>query len=133
MAGDDDVARQTPDLSAVVSRAAVAWAPVGAEVVVRSDLTRSTFVLDPVSAVLWQCLDTSSPLAEVLTDIADGFGVPFETAVADCVPAVRSWIEAGIAVDLSLPTLAEQGPRMLAEHDDESGRRWRRLVDPPNS
>ena len=110
-------------LDAVVARREVAWAVAGAEVVVHAG--NATHVLDPTSAVLWQCLDGVSSLQEVFADIADVFALSIDRVAADCMPALESWLAAGIAVDASQP------PHTAGE--GEHGRTWRRLVDPPNT
>jgi predicted dinucleotide-binding enzyme len=108
----------------VVRRGDVAWAVAGHEVVVSSATARH--VLDPTSAVLWQCLDGVSTLGEVFADIADVFALPTDHVAADCLPAIESWLATGIAVDVNEPAHA---PR----NDGPHGRSWRRLVDPPNT
>lgn len=109
-----------------VARGDVAWAVAGDELVVQT--AAATHVLDPTSAVLWQCLDGVSTLREVFTDIADVFAIPVDHVAADCLPAIDSWLATGIAVDTS--ALAEvQPPNVAGEH----GRTWRRLMNPPNT
>ena len=108
-------------LSAVVARSDVAWAVAGPEVVVHTAV--ATHVLDPTSAVLWQCLDGVSSLREVFIDIAEVFALSLDHVANDCLPAIESWLATGIAVDTSHPSA----------DDVERGRTWRRLVDPPNT
>jgi hypothetical protein len=112
-----------PGPTTVVSRAEVAWVPVGAEVVVRVPATGALHVLDPAGALLWQCLDGESSLQLVFADLADAFQVAPEVIAADCLPAVRSWLQAGIAV-VSSARPAQRPPVLQT---------WRRLVDPPNT
>ena len=117
-------------LDAVVARGAVQWALAGAEAVVQVPALAATHVLDPTSAVLWQCLDGVSPLGAVFADIADAFGVPAQQVAADCLPVMGSWLHAHIAV---LAGAAAPGGDTFPLDPDSSGRTWRRLVDPPNT
>jgi hypothetical protein len=116
------------DLDSVVRHTAGSWSVVDERVVVRSSSTQVTCALDPVSSVVWRCLDGASTLGDVLEDIADAFAVPVQRATAEMIPVVRSWVAAGL-VDLAgaaTPTLDHSASVR------EEGRRWRHLVDPPN-
>lgn len=117
-----------PADTAVVARADVAWAVAGNEAVVRVPATGSTHALDPSAALLWQCLDGTSPLRLVFADLAEAFGADPTLVAADCLPVLASWIDAGIAIEVADPTAA---PAPLPA--EPVLRTWRRLVDPPNS
>ena len=93
----------------------------------------ATHVLDPMSAVLWQCLDGISPLTVVFDDIATAFGVSPQQVAADCLPVVDSWLLAAIATDAALAAPQPFVDVPVASAPPTSGRTWRRLVDPPNS
>jgi hypothetical protein len=113
------------DQGSVVRRAAGSWALVDERVVVRASHTSFAVALDPVSSVVWRCLDGTSALGDVLADVADAFEVPVRRAADELIPVVASWTAQGL-VDLV---------GSAADQDDEAqerGRRWRRLVDPPN-
>ena len=130
---DDSLQAVTVD--SVVGHGVVQWAVAGAEVVVRVPAVAATHVLDPTSAVLWQCLDGVSPLGVVFDDIAEAFGVSPQQVAADCLPVIGSWLHASIASIASIADHAADGaaaswPPMVPA---PSGRTWRRLVDPPNT
>ncbi len=109
-------------IDSVLAQGDVAWVALDREVVVHHAADRTGYVLDPIAAALWQCLDGESPLRDVLTDIAEVGGVPLAQITADCLPVVESWVAAGIAVVVS------NG----AGHEQPVLRTWRRLVAPPN-
>ena len=117
-------------LDSVVTHGEVQWAPAGGEVVVRVPSLAATHVLDPTSAVLWQCLDGISPLAVVFDDIADAFGASPQQVAADCLPVIGSWLHASIAV-IAAARPPDDSPTPAAP--STGGRTWRRLVDPPNT
>jgi hypothetical protein len=120
------------DADAVVRRAAGSWSLVDERVVVRSASTGLAVVLDPVSSVLWRCLDGASALGDVVADMADAFGVPAQRAAAELLPVVESWWAEGL-VGLA-PSGASAGTDAEPSGSNhELGRRWRRLVDPPNA
>jgi len=109
-------------IDSVLAQGDVAWVALDREVVVHDPVDQRGYVLDPVAAALWQCLDGESTLGEVLADIAEVTGAPPAQVVADCLPVVESWVAAGIAVVVS------EGP----VHEQPVVRTWRRLVAPPN-
>ncbi|MDP2292811.1 MAG: PqqD family protein [Actinomycetota bacterium] len=113
-------------LHTVLAHGEVQWAAAGAEVVVAQPAHAVAHVLDPASAVLWQCLDGASPLTEVIADIAEAFGVTAEQVAADCVPVLRSWLAAGIVHEGPADDQRATSPAPLE-------RAWRRLVDPPDT
>ncbi|MDO8392263.1 MAG: PqqD family protein [Actinomycetota bacterium] len=113
---------KTRALRSVVRHGDVAWVQVDREVVVHHHRHGKAYLLEPMAALLWQCLDGESPLAEVFADIADVVAVPVDTVANDCLPVVQSWLAAEIVADDSSPTVPSP-----------SIRTWRRLVDPPNA
>lgn len=121
-----------PELDAVLAHADVSWFVIDAEVVVHEPLSASTYALDPVASVLWQCLDGVSSLEEIFVDIADVIGVEHDVVVADCLPVISSWIEADIARGVRAARVdATLSP--VPTSPTFAGRTWRRLVDPPNA
>lgn len=116
--------------ASVLQHGAVRWVLAGDEAVVQVPALGITHVLDPASAVLWQCLDGVSSLVEIFGDMADVFGVEPAVIERDCLPVVRSWFDAGIAVVPGTVTPAELS---LTSDAVEGGRTWRRLVDPPST
>lgn len=99
---------------------------------VRSARTDLAVALDPVSSVLWRCLDGVSALGDVFADIADAFGVPTHRATSELTPVVESWWAEGL-VDLSSTSASSGADVDTSASAHELGRRWRRLVDPPNA
>jgi hypothetical protein len=79
---------------ATVLRAAagVAWVPIGDEVVVYRVVPPYSYVLNATAGLLWQCLDSTSCLAEILDDFAVAFGADRGEVEKDCVPVVRTWL-----------------------------------------
>ncbi len=72
--------------------AGVVWQEVGGEVVVYHIGSDTSYVLNPTSALAWQCFDGESTLGEILADIADVFDVELATVEADFVPIVAGWM-----------------------------------------
>lgn len=62
------------------------------EVVLYQLDTDTSFVLNPSSAIAWRCLDGESQVGEILADIADAFGVPFEVIEQDFLPIFAAWL-----------------------------------------
>lgn len=114
--------------SVVVPSPSVAWAPIDDQVVVHRLGARRAFAFDRSASILWQCLDGDSTIGEVLADVADVAGAPLAVVVEDSLPVVQSWLAEGIAA------LVGEGPEheLEHEHEHEHGRRWRRLLPPPN-
>jgi hypothetical protein len=79
----------------------IPWVVIGAEVVVYDPFVAESHVLDAVSALVWQCLDGESPLADIFADVADGFGVPASTVEDDFIPVVTDWLNAGLAQEVN--------------------------------
>ncbi|MEQ1701407.1 MAG: PqqD family protein [Ilumatobacteraceae bacterium] len=124
-----DASTAGPTVTAVLQHGAVRWALAGNEVVVHVPALAATHVLDPTAAMLWQCLDGVSPMDEIFADMAEAFGVAPEVVEGDCLPVVRSWFQAGIAVVPGSTVPADE----RAVGGGNSGRVWRRLVDPPST
>lgn len=120
--GAESVVRVGPD--AVLRRTAASWALVDGRVVARSADTSLAVALDPVSSVVWRCLDGVSALGDVLLDVAEAFAVPTQRAIEELIPVVGSWLAAGLVADSA---------HRADEREREHGRRWRRLLDPPNA
>lgn len=115
-------------LHTVLVHGEVEWTAAGAEVVVALPAVAVAHVLDPIGAVLWQCLDGASTLSAVFADIADAFSVTPDQVAADCMPVLQSWLAAGIVQAARagdhLPAVPSAAPLE---------RTWRRLVDPPDT
>lgn len=103
------------------------WVVLGDEVVVHHAASATSHVLDRVAALLWQCLDAESTLHDVLSDLADAFGVPLDGIVSDLATVVATWKRDGLVVRAgSAPSLSATGSRPGAPA-------LRHLVDPPNN
>ena len=70
----------------------VVWVAVGDELVVHRVDPPTSFVLNALAGLVWQCLDGGSPLGEILDDIADAFGQDRIQVRADCAPVVALWL-----------------------------------------
>lgn len=118
-----------PTAATVLQHGAVRWALAGGEAVVHVPALSATHVLDPTAAMLWQCLDGVSTMGEIFGDMAEVFGVTPDVIERDCLPVVRSWFQAGIAVvpGSTAPSIE------LPVTGTNAGRTWRRLVDPPST
>ena len=106
-------------IDAVIVPDGVAWAQVGDELVVHRPGAPRAQVLDRIAAVIWQCLDGETVLADMLVDIADVVELPVAVVTADCLPVVESWIDHGIA--------------RIAPAEELPPRRRRTLQPPPNA
>jgi Coenzyme PQQ synthesis protein D (PqqD) len=88
------------DPAAVVGPASgVEWVAIGDEVVVYRVAGAASLVLNSTAGLLWQCLDSSSHLAEIFDDLADAFGADRATVEQECLPVVSVWL----AQDLLVP------------------------------
>lgn len=86
---------QLPEIDPLtVLRAApgVAWVPIGDEVVVYRASDAASLVLNTTAGLLWQCLDETSPLTEILDDLADVFGADRSQVEEDCIPVLKTWL-----------------------------------------
>jgi hypothetical protein len=72
----------------------VAMHQFGAEVVLRRGDT--LHLLDPVAAIVWQCLDGDATAAEIVDDLAPVFGREPAALRADVDAAIASFAEAGL-------------------------------------
>ena len=69
----------------------------GAEVVLRHG--DALHLLDPVAAIVWQCLDGEATAAEIADDLAPVFGREPVALLADVDAAIASFSDAGLLVD----------------------------------
>jgi hypothetical protein len=89
---------------------------LGPETVLFDRSSGAAHALNPTGALVWKCLDGESPLEEIVTDLADGFGVTTDV-VADQVldlmrAAGRSGLLEGVAPGSPEP---DRGPVGVAE------------------
>jgi hypothetical protein len=79
----------------------VVWVGIADELVVYRAVRPDSFVLNTVAGLLWQCLDGSSPLADIFDDLADAFGTERSNVETDCVPVVRTWLAHRLVEEVS--------------------------------
>jgi hypothetical protein len=72
--------------------AGVASVAIGDEVVLYRVADAATLVLNATAGLLWQCLDGSSRLDDIFSDLAEAFGADPSAVEGDCLPIVRRWL-----------------------------------------
>ena len=70
----------------------VAWVAIGDEIVVYRVAPPDSYVLNPIAGLLWQCLDGTSPLTDILDDLSAAFEADRAEVERDCVPVVTTWL-----------------------------------------
>lgn len=96
--------------SVVGPRPSVQTHPNGDSTVLLDTATGATVVIDQIGALVWSVLDGSSPLREIVADIADVFGAPAETVGPDVLGLVQNLGQAGLLTGVAL------GGRPAEEH-----------------
>lgn len=66
--------------------------PIGDEVVIYRVAGAASLVLSNTAGLLWQCLDGTSPLADILDDLAEAFRAERMAVERDCLPVLRRWL-----------------------------------------
>jgi hypothetical protein len=92
--GPETVLRRVPD---------VAWTPIADEIVVHRVLTTTSWVLNPMAGLVWQCLDGESSVEEILGDVAEVFAVNEAHVRDDFLPILEVWVREGIAEEPARP------------------------------
>lgn len=82
---------------------AIAATVVDDEVLVLNEATGLSMLLDGTGAIVWQCLDGESTIAEICTDLADAFQVPQEEVTADVIRLVLQLGYVGLIEGISPP------------------------------
>jgi len=93
--GREPVSSHLPDVdpAAVFGTApGVAWVAIGDETVVYRVVGAASLVLNATAGLLWQCLDGTSKLADILDDLADAFATDRTQLEKDCIPVVSRWL-----------------------------------------
>jgi hypothetical protein len=72
--------------------AGVAWVAVGDEIVVYRVADAASLVLNSTAGLLWQCLDRTSRLGDILDDLAAAFGTDPAEVEKDCAPLLSTWL-----------------------------------------
>jgi hypothetical protein len=70
----------------------VAWVAIGDEIVVYRVAGPASLVLNATAGLLWQCLDSTSRLADIFDDLADAFGTDRAEVERASLPVVRAWL-----------------------------------------
>jgi hypothetical protein len=107
----------------------VQWVHLNEEIVLWNPDTSVSHVLDPMAALLWQCIDGRSTLTEIMTDVAEAFGRAVDEVRDDFEPAVAVWLRDGFLADADA---ADHSAPPDAGVSGGDGVGWRFLVDPPN-
>jgi len=93
--GRDPVSGALPEVdpAAVFGTApGVAWVAIGDETVVYRVVGAASLVLNATAGLLWQCLDGTSTLVDILDDLADAFATDRTQLEKDCMPVVGTWL-----------------------------------------
>ncbi len=95
----------------VARSSAVAARLLEEEMVIMCPRTSKLFVLNPVGTAIWNALDGSTPLEQIVKDqICAEFDVDLETALAHVNEFVRQLAEHTIVVTAEAPLLSETQP-----------------------
>ena len=112
-------------------RPAVACAAVGPEMVLVDGDTGMVHALNPVAAIVWQCLDGHATVADLVADLADGFGAPLDVVRDDVLEMIRVAGRAGLLAGVaerppptspSEPAGLREGEPVVLPGADGSGR-----------
>jgi Coenzyme PQQ synthesis protein D (PqqD) len=70
----------------------VAWVAIADEIVVYRVAGAASLVLNATAGLLWQCLDGTSRLCDILDDLADAFVTDRMQLEKDCIPVASTWL-----------------------------------------
>lgn len=65
---------------------------LGDEVVLYRVADAASLVLNSTAGLLWQCLDGTSRLEDILDDLAEAFGADRAVVEAECLPVMSTWL-----------------------------------------
>lgn len=82
--------------SALARHPGVASVEVSGEMILVQEHSGRSHVLNGPGALVWQCLDGESSLAEIAADVADVFGVSLEVALSQLVALARNLGQVGM-------------------------------------
>lgn len=104
---------------------------VDGEAVLLDEAANRLHLLNATGYLVWECLDGTASVGELAADLGDGFGVPYEVALADTVAIVRSLAGEGLFENAAPPrgrgadehargerTDTAQDPRFVPEPPD---------------
>ena len=104
------------NLSSVVTpRPGVQPHGLGESTVLMDTGTGATVVLDQIGALVWSVLDGESPLDEIVTDLAEVYGVPADRVGADVLELVRTLGRSGLLAGVA-PQRGHAGPALTHDH-----------------
>lgn len=104
-----------------------AWAELEGETVLYDPVSARVQVLNSTAGLLWNCLDGSDPVRDLLAALAEVFGVADDVVEADCLPMLETWIGRGLVAPVT--QLGPAGPVV----DTGVVRVPRRRLTPPPS
>lgn len=105
------------DAETVVSRRDdLAQVELDGEVVIYDDQTGAMHLLDPIAAIVWNCLDGQVALRQLGDELSEAFGTDVTTVTRDVVAGARRFGEMGLLRGVE----ASASPTPTAiEQDDE--------------
>ena len=89
-------------------RADVATVEVGDEAVLFEEDTGNLHQLDPIATIVCGFFDGQTSIADVVTDLAEGFDAPRETIETDVLAMIRRLGRLGLFVGVSGVTIPEE-------------------------
>lgn len=78
---------------------------IGNEAVILDETTQRLHLLNPMAAVVWACIDGSSTLDAICSDLADELEAPFDVVLCDTEALTERLAGEGLIIDCSNPAL----------------------------
>ena len=89
-----------PMTDIVLAHAPAAFAvEIGNEAVILDESTQRLHLLNPMAAVVWACIDGSSTLDAICSDLADELCAPFEVVLRDTQALTQRLVGEGLIID----------------------------------
>jgi Coenzyme PQQ synthesis protein D (PqqD) len=88
-------------------------------------------LLNATGALLWACFDGTSSIGEIVSDISDELGVPYQEALADALALARKLGDQGVVANVRPATVEEGGVEIRASEPVEAADP-RFVPEPPN-
>ena len=88
---------------------AVHTVEVDGEAVLLDEATNRLHLLNATGALVWACLDGVSSVGEIVTDLSEGLGVPYDVALGDTLAVVRNLGEEGLLANVAPPRHRDAG------------------------
>lgn len=89
-------------------RATVSSVPREQDMILVDDATGASVSLDGIGSIVWSVIDGTSPLGEIIDDLADTFGAPREVVEHDTLELARSLGRAGMFEGIAPETPSEE-------------------------